>query len=105
MSAALPMFTDADVRRLKADTPFFQAQCQALLSGIRVSRRGYIVADNVDYDTIGDVVTYLLEQGVLGFFHHQDDGECIGIRNQLGGCGPYTSGYCPLPGQEHHFED
>ncbi len=111
MSAALPMFTDAEVIRIQTDPananePFYQffaERCQALISGIRVSRQGFLVVDDIDYETLGDVVTHLLDKGVLGYFTHQSEWfgerECIGIRNQMGGCGPYVSGYCPLPGQ------
>lgn len=110
MSAVLPMFTDADVRRITTDEKnagesfyvFFQERCQALLRGIRASRQGFLVSDDIDYDTLGDVVTHLLDKGVLGFFRQTDDWgsrECIGIRDQMGGCRPYTTGYCPLPGQ------
>lgn len=99
MSAVLPMFTEADVRRLSVGTPLFEERCEALLVGIRISRKGYLRAWDIDYDTLDDVVEYLINKGTLGVFHHHEDGECIGIRSQTGHCGPYTSGYCPLPGQ------
>lgn len=111
--SALPMFTDSDVRRIASNPAnagepfhtFFAERCQALLAGIRISRRGYLIAENVDYETLQDVVTHLLEKGVLGFFNVEgEDGlgpiECIGIRNQMGGCGRYINGHCPLPGQD-----
>jgi hypothetical protein len=105
MSAVLPMLTPHDAVRAATDEKnkdepfyqFFQARCQALMDGIRVSRKGYVRANDVDYESLQDVVEYLLDKGWLGFFQHAEDGDCIGIRDQMGGCGPYIKGYCPLP--------
>ncbi len=99
MSAVLPMFTEADVRRLSVGTPLFEERCEALLAGIRISRQGFMRAWDIDYDTLDDVVVHLIDKGVLGTFNHSEHGECVGIRSQTGKCGPYTTGFCPLPGQ------